>query len=342
MLMVIFGAGASYDSVPSRSPTTFPPRDLPDRPPLANELFDDRPRFIEAISRFPQCQPIIPYLRHLQAGTTLERVLEQLQTEAEEYPERHKQLAAVRFYLHYVLWECKRFWNEIAKGVTNYKTLLDQLERWRKPDQCICLVTFNYDTMLEDALPTVGVQVRSLPDYISGDAYKVIKLHGSVNWAREVDTRIEGINELNVWKVAHELIDKASLLKISERYRMVAEHPIGKSGQVALFPAVAIPVERKRSYECPAEHVDALLRCLPEVRKLLVIGWCGAEVPFRELLGKNLRRELSVMVVAGRPENAAEPIQRLQEAGITGKFIPARRGFSEFIVRREGDDFLRG
>jgi len=36
-LMVIFGAGASYDSNPERPIGIYP-----SRPPLANELFEDR------------------------------------------------------------------------------------------------------------------------------------------------------------------------------------------------------------------------------------------------------------------------------------------------------------
>ena len=67
---------------------------------------------------------------------------------------------------------------ELAGGVTNYKTLLDQLEHYRRPDETVCLVTFNYDTLLEDALPTVGLKVLEIADYISSDRYKLIKLHG--------------------------------------------------------------------------------------------------------------------------------------------------------------------
>ena len=125
-----------------------------------------------------------------------------MQAEAEEYPERHKQLAAVRFYLHFMLWESERYWNDVARGVTNYKSLLDQIERWRRPQQQVCLVTFNYDTMLEAALPAVNVQIHGLPDYIASDRYKVIKPHGSVNWAHEVDTPIEDMANKNTWQVA--------------------------------------------------------------------------------------------------------------------------------------------
>ena len=75
MLMVIFGAGASYDSV-----STYPPNvvghphggDVANRfhrPPLANELFENRPLFADIIERFQACEPIIPRLRAVQGET---------------------------------------------------------------------------------------------------------------------------------------------------------------------------------------------------------------------------------------------------------------------------------
>jgi len=117
MLMVVFGAGASYDSIPSRPPGVYPTHTLPSRLPLANELFDDRPLFREAITRFPQCQAVIPYLQRLPDGVSLERVLEGLQREANEYPQRNQQLAAIRFYLQYLIWRCERDWGSEAGGV---------------------------------------------------------------------------------------------------------------------------------------------------------------------------------------------------------------------------------
>jgi hypothetical protein len=190
MLMVVFGAGASYDSIPQLRPgasSKLPAHSLADavvaeqyRLPLANELFDNRPDFVRAIQRFPKCQAVIPYLRQPPPGKTVENVLEALQTEASNYPERIRQLAAIRYYLHFTPWDCGRNWEAASRGVTNYKTLLDQIQRWRKPADQVCLVTFNYDGMLENALPSVGLYVRELRDYITSEEYKIIKPHGSV------------------------------------------------------------------------------------------------------------------------------------------------------------------
>ena len=195
--------------------------------------------------------------------------------------------------------------------------------------------------MLEDALPTVGVGIQGLPDYIANDNYKVIKLHGSVHWAREVDTPIANLSGRNTWQVAYELIDRAADLAISQRFRMVTEYPIGKLDQLALFPALAIPVETKGGYECPPEHLEALRVWVPEMTKLLIIGWRATEVPFLRLLAENLRHEPRVMVVAGGSDAAAQVIERLQQAGIEGQFHVAKGGFTEFVVNREADEFLK-
>lgn len=91
MLLVIFGAGASYDSAPSHPPpyrgslsSAIPSGTETYRPPLANELFEERALFAETLKRYKQCLAIVPYLRHL-GKRQLEEVLEQLQAEAVSY-----------------------------------------------------------------------------------------------------------------------------------------------------------------------------------------------------------------------------------------------------------------
>ncbi len=65
------------------------------RPPLANRLFDNRPQFLSAMDQFQECKPLIPRLR--KSGVAVEQELARLQAEAGAYPERHRQLAAIRY-----------------------------------------------------------------------------------------------------------------------------------------------------------------------------------------------------------------------------------------------------
>ncbi len=341
MIMVIFGAGASYDSVPSRRPSQYPRNSLESRPPLASELFLDRGLFADALARFPGCHPIVPYLQNVPEGQTLEHTLETLRSEAETDPVRKRQIAAIQFYLHFVIWECERHWTEVARGVTNYVTLLDQLRRSCGAEDTVCLVTFNYDRMIENALLTVGIKMDSLPQYISQDAFKLFKLHGSIHWGREVDTRIDNVEGRNVWDIGSELIRRADELTISSRFRIVQEHPIGKIDDVPLFPAVAIPVETKRGFECPEDHLQCLRTVLPSVTKILIVGWRGTEHHFLSLLKESLTGEIPTFVVAGQKETAEEVLCRIQEAGINVIGRSGQNGFTDFIARREAEEFLR-
>ena len=113
MLMVVFGAGASYDSAPSQPLPTHNLMDAvgDDRPPLANELFEDRDMFAAILERFPQAQPVVPRLRNLQPGESVESVMEALQAEADRDPRRRRQLAAVRYYLQSALYDCVSAWD---------------------------------------------------------------------------------------------------------------------------------------------------------------------------------------------------------------------------------------
>lgn len=340
MLMVVFGAGASYDSVPAHPPSGPYFVDEGYRMPLANELFEDRPEFTRALSYFEKCLPIVPYLRDRGDGIAVERVLQELQEEAADYPERHRQLAAVRYYLHVMLRECESRWNDnVAHGVTNQKTLLDQIERWRKPDEQVCLVTFNYDTMLETALGTVGVNIQTLPDYVADRRYKLIKLHGSVNWGRKVVTPSELLQK-GMWDVIDTLIDHANELQITERYVLVDDYPIHAVKGTALFPALAIPVESKLDFECPQEHLEALHTLIPKVDRLLVVGWRAAETPFLDLLASNLDQPVQGFVVAGNENAAQETAGRIAEAGVTGRYVGTDGGFTDLVVNREADRFL--
>ena len=349
MLMVIFGAGASYDSCPTYPPGT-PVHAKPDilndyhRPPLANQLFANRPVFAEVIERFPECQPIVPRLRSLR-GETLEAVLEDLQTKAESYPRGFRQLVAVRCYLHQVITASEMSWRGVAKGVTNYKSLLDQIERGHNINQPVCLATFNYDTLLEDALRDFDLPITSIDDYTKKHPfYRVFKLHGSINWTRDIEIQTPIENRLNTDTILRELIERAAEIRITDRYIFSGYNPVGALEGKPAFPAIAIPVETKRSFECPAEMLEGLVELLPFVSKLLIIGWRATEAHFLSLLKTNLRRGVQLYIVAGSDQNEAEDIKvRINRALLNNPPSSSSvdpGGFTDFMLHRRAAQFL--
>lgn len=342
MIMVIFGAGASYDSVPSKPPSEYPRQKLLDRPPLANELFLDDGVFQKALTRYPQCHPIVPYLQNPVARASIEGALETLQRDSETDIDRKRQLAAVRFYLRDVIWECEQAWSRVAAGVTNYLTLLDQIRRCIQPGEIVSLVTFNYDQMIETALQTMfGLKFDSLARYISHPTFRLFKLHGSVQWARIVDYPRYSPDFIREGALAQELINRVDTLSLSKEFRLVSK-PLAIADQgLALFPAIALPVQSKLAFECPDNHIEVLKKLLPDVTKIIIIGWKGGETHFLALLKQFLRGFLPVCVASGDRRGSEEVLAHLSRSGLSVAAKPMNGGFTEFVFQREAEAFLQ-
>lgn len=351
MLLVIFGAGASYDSVPSHPPARGP---LPDmrprgtdnyRPPLANELFQERALFAEKLERYKQCLAIVPYLRHL-GKHQLEEVLEQLQTEAVSYPHGYQQLAAVRYYLHDMLWACGDAWLQEAHGVTNYRTLLDEINRFRRPDEIVSLVTFNYDTLLESGLQDLGFTITLVSNYIHQNPhYKVFKVHGSVNWGQVVDSAdFEAVrHDMHPYPTIERMITRVNNFQITESFVLSRTRPMGWVDGRPVFPAIAIPVQAKSKFACPQSHIDCLEKLLPKVTKILIIGWRATEQHFLQLLDAHLPKLVYVYIVAGAEEHARDAGATLERHLLHGRHLDMgfdTGGFTEFILEHRAQEFL--
>src|SRR5438128_2522889 len=133
-MLVILGAGASYDSIPEFAGYSSPGSQANLwRPPLATELFANRPSFFDAISKFGPSRGLIYDLRRLPDGASLEEELDRLQQQADGGDNRlARQLAAVRFYLREIIDLSTRQWSGLAAGVTNYVALVNRLEAWAR------------------------------------------------------------------------------------------------------------------------------------------------------------------------------------------------------------------
>jgi len=337
MLMVIFGAGASYDSIDRGLAELHPEH----RPPLASALFAQRASADEVIRSYPRCRAVIPRLRAagLRGGGEVERELQKLQAEQQDgYLERASHLMATRYYLRDLLIANGNWWLQLSAGITNYTALLDELARWRYTDKDpTALVTFNYDNLLERACRDVlGMPFNSLIEYTSREDFRVFKPHGSVDWDRSV-----GPNPNTVYVPDHIITHAASLTATGpiQVQRIPGDGSLGRHP----CPAIAIPVELKSTFECPDEHLDALKRMLPNVDRLLVIGWRATEEHFLEVLRAGLaNRRIPVMIVADT-EQAADSTwlslrsTRVNQLGM-GRWqapVTVGGGFSGFVTDLE-------
>lgn len=347
MLMIIFGAGASYDSIHGTNLRSV--RYDHFQPPLAKDLFAPLPVQGEAIDRFPQVRPLIPRLRKgAKEGVFVERELEAIREEAEVISSHHQMLNALRFYLQHVLRECGETWQSYAYGVTNYVELLYRVERWRaRTKKAVCIVSFNYDTILEAACTdALRLDLAQVGYYISHDEYKIIKPHGSVHWGVRLNRTTQEQGEA---AVRREVIDLGSNLDLSDDFYITADarivNPHDKETRCPLLPAIAIPMERKSEtdFVCPKNHLRALRKCIEEVDHLLIVGWKGYEDHFLRLWENKSPVLQSVKAVLGNQAEASDLLDRLQRPGLVGNGtarLPSETGFSDFLVTDELEQFL--
>jgi hypothetical protein len=331
-LMVIFGAGASYDSCSSFPPETRQIHEPWQRPPLAKELFLPVPQFRVVSQQYSRLQPLLAYL---ESQENVEEILEEFRTKAEKDTECRSQLMAIQYYLRQVIRSCQRSWTEHTYGASNYKTLLDQVRSYPR----VCFVTFNYDTMMESALEGIDVPLQKIGDYVSHRKYSLIKLHGSIDWWQwipKVTTRIS----------QNEQPDEQTMIRaapvVGERCvvdRADSEPPSAYEYYFFL-PALAIPTVSKHTFVCPPEHVEALNRLIPEVTQIAIVGWRAGERNFLKMLKEGLRNPVRVIAACANVAEAEATLGRLRAEGINGDFKATPGGFTEFVVNRRIESFL--
>lgn len=357
-LVVIFGAGASYDSNPDIPVSGFDE----DRPPLANNLFDmDRPANRAAAAAFPRAAPALMAARAaVKAGETIETTLARLQSEAEDDPRARSQLMALRFYLQRVLTQIPEAWDVKADRQTSYVSMLDQLARWqRATGHRLCLITFNYDLLLERACTIVyGHAFSALDSYLWGPGFRLYKPHGSVDWAQPAAWAGPAYGDQDAARRA--VCDRPDLTLYDEiDKRNPSQEVVGVDDHrrlVAWIPALAIPVERKPAVVLPPAHLTALREDLGRARAVLCAGWRAREDHFLQILQASLPgRHLPLLAVAESRESARETVDNVWRTGRFDRFAVAADGFATFAKpevprrpsSRKGDevvlsDVLRG
>ncbi|GAA0305418.1 hypothetical protein [Kineococcus aurantiacus] len=357
MLVVILGAGASYDSnldvpVSFKDSLAFDfVDDLTEvtRPPLAPQLFEmDRRVHHEAAMAFPRAAPALLDARaDVRAGLSIEAALQRLQDEFDDDPDVRAQLLSLRYYLQRVLTRTPRAWDEAAHGQTSYVSLLSQLARWaRKVGEQLCLITFNYDDMLERAIERVfGHRIAAFGDYLNHDLFRLYKPHGSITWAYELPWAQAVHNLFHDERRYDEDRNKivASDPTLDDDLTLVWRRPtdaplaevrhdpyLGRGSSVAYMPALAIPVEKKPGLILPGEHEAAMRRDLNHASAVLAIGWRAREQHIIDLLADELPQRRQLHVVAETEDAARETAGNLWRTGNFNRHAWHTRGFAHF------------
>lgn len=203
---------------------------------------------------------------------------------------------------------------------------MDEIERWRvEKKERVCFVTFNYDTMLEEAMRHVlRLGVRDMSSYIKWENYSLFKLHGSVDWGRV----IEGINaggRGGPMAFYEHIVNtvRPDNSSVSQNYeRCTLDMSPNPNTGATLFPAISIPVENKDEFSCPSGHIEVLKEMLPKVTKLITIGWRATEDKFLEMLQDSrsviidgIRNPVNLLIVSGTQQGAELTAKNLGRFG---------------------------
>jgi hypothetical protein len=351
MLLVIVGAGASYDSVPpamGAAPWNWASEDW--MPPLTKDLFADKAVFRDVLKLLPSAAPAIDrVLSGLESErSSVEQELQKLVDEAADGdPHLPRQLLEVSYYLQAVLWNCSTEWSSRRGGMTNYVTLVDALERWRhRHETKIAYVTFNYDTLLETALARVTGETlagqaayEKTPDYDRTD-WAVFKVHGSIDWARIIRApTAEAQGATHPW----ELSPYARTMEVTDDFVVLRSAWQMGVDQRLVVPAIAIPAAGKSGFVMPAAHQEQLRSSLSETTHILDIGWRGVDSDFRDCIRANVvsvNPNVPVEIVVSSASGIAEVETNLRAAGLSGVISGRPVGFTGFVRGPYLEEFI--
>lgn len=256
-LMIIFGAGASFDSI-----NIYPPGDRTDprersRPPLANDLFDDRSVFAAAINEFPRVRYLAHRLRGLPGGIGLEETIERLLSEEDPGGLLAKAIAAFRFYLQKTIWATADAWSAQASGATNYLGLVTDVKRYWRERGPAGFVTFNYERMLEDACADADISYPNVDTYATG-RYPLFRPHGAVHWAHPIG----GVELSSTRSLEADIIEGIAQVSVSDEFVSVVGPGAGNRN-APLIPALSVPALTKDRFEMPVRHIELLDEWIP-------------------------------------------------------------------------------
>lgn len=302
--LIILGAGASYDcGITAKE----------QRPPLANELFQDRyigpgsfyQGAYQLCADLAHTSDIEAYFQHKWDRITAHYDLNAL-----------SKVINVQFYLHDLFIDISK--KCLNPKVSNYKSLVNLVDDYVvRTGEYVAIVNFNYDLLLEDALnKCIKYNFDTTDDYVDYQNRKVLlfKPHGSCNFIRKLHPSIMEILpphfEMRSVSTLATFLYKQNrdldylLSKINGEIELLGRDEIIRNTDtpdlVTYFPQLLIPYKAKDSFVMPQKHEVWLDHFLSGIDEIVVIGWKGTEAKFQDLLRRRIQnKRISITTVTG-------------------------------------------
>lgn len=308
-LVVIIGAGASYDCV---DPNDYVVRGL--KPPLTKELFDNRQAFLDALDNYPGARNVSA---KLVASVTGGKPIEVAIREGMESANRviRKCYDEVPLYLQNIIGQVSNGY--ITRGANRYHAMIEDIEsRTGGMFRSVMYLSLNYDTLLERALRDwYQVGFVNLPDYLpSGDRkWALVKPHGSITWGFPLfPTAHVDVQNDEYW-----LRELLQLMRDNDKeprpvptdLKIVSPTSRLLDGQL-MYPALAAPAVGKTEFICPPEHTRFCETVMAEATDLLVVGCALMDMDVIALLAKGVKIR-NLMIANGSQQFGADALENL-------------------------------
>jgi hypothetical protein len=337
-LAVIVGAGASYDCG-MRSEI-----DPQWRPPLAKDLFINRvPSFTNILRQYPGAENLAEQIRSgVERGVNLETILRSLSESANLGTRRD--FLQVPLYIQHLIGEVSA--NYIRSGATAFNTLIRMIDESHYAE--VLYLTVNYDLFLDQALERhYRFKFGDIADYVtSGEKWRLIKLHGSVQWSRRLlnaqtarigTDPVAILDEMGISDLQFGEIELRAGHKETHRFRNSADGVLEFA-----YPALAVPVEQKDEFVCPPGHAKTAKAFLSDCTDFLVLGFSGLDTHVLRLL-KDVPCVNRFTIVNEDHKSAQEAIERICAVNPLFSETPGEypaNGFAAFTGQGHLEAFL--
>ena len=308
--MVILGAGASFDF------THASPSESNLQMPLTKDIFHDS--FEKIIEKYPGASDLSSEISLLiSKGGDLENYFEkQWKKIVDNYdPILLNKLINTQYYIHDLFNTLSEELGKTRK--TNYYNLIKLAHDYiiSQPNEYIPLITFNYDTLLEQAIERhYNTKFVNIDDYINTDRKNLLifKPHGSSNWVKKFKAGLYasnfiGLNVNSIDVLAKQLYDEERTLPnindfLQESITFDIKNPNKSVKNNAYynyyFPWLLIPYKNKDDFMMPSKHEAMLEHVLGDVEEILIIGWKGSEQKFQQMLKRKLEgKEIKITLI---------------------------------------------
>ena len=331
-IMIIFGAGASYDVIDK----SYNPHDKDFQPPLTNQLFDMRFQvYIDEMSEFTNR---IPELRAKLAYNVcgLEEYLDNLKQKAltSKNKKIYFEFIEVLLYLQNIIHQVSNKYLKAnsSGGITsNYHSFLKKFQ-----DEQInpLLVTFNYDLYLDRACTDVfGKNFNTVDDYTNSNI-KLYKVHGSVNWGYNCDVNLDSVpsffDKCERYERLSQWIEKFDSRDIKPQL-------IQDYSESLYYPALAVPLKKNKGFVIP-EYKKQLQEAIREIDTIVVVGWSASDSFFLDLIHSSIRHNQVSLFIVGNSHGGTQSIRdkflshNNQSSEWRGGPKLIYKGFSNFIA----------